>query len=355
MFTRERWRQQIAERLDRFARNPHQEIRLAGVSTPLPYLVAQTLSPFCEALHQEPINAIETLAAITRGSGADQIVKSAFNRHYQSAVQADREMRAGKEYRLTTEDVLIELQTILIARQSLNSSHDEWLRTSLERSLDQFPGEFGRLRRVLSDPGVNQRHRALHDLRSRAGSYTSADLVLIWDGLQDSSAEVRATAARLLAAVPIVPPKHMVEKLLAVALRDFDARTRAAAARAFGILKERVVTPELLDDLARTLFESDRFVRAATAILIGQLGAMAATPDMINHLATLLYDTDPYTREAAARALEAMGPPAATPEVLEALQRLLQDSEVQVYQAAEEALNNLRRQRPARPAPEPAA
>jgi hypothetical protein len=118
MFTRERWRQQIAERLDRFARNPHQEIRLAGVSTPLPYLVAQTLSPFCEALHQEPINAIETLASITRGAGADQIVKEAFNRQYQSAVQTDREMRAGKEYRATIEDLLIELQTILIARQS---------------------------------------------------------------------------------------------------------------------------------------------------------------------------------------------------------------------------------------------
>jgi hypothetical protein len=346
MFDQDMWRRQIADQLNGFARNPRQEIQLAGAPSLLSFLVTRTLEPFLEAFQREPIAAVLTLAAIAHTPGADQIVQRATRMRYQSAPQVDRELRASKEIRVTVERLLIELQTIALVRQRLNGGREEWLRATLDRELDAFPGEFGQLRRVLSDPGWHTRSEAIRALRSRNGRYTPADLVLIHDGLTDSAAHVRASAARMLGLIAEAPGALLQKTLVRVALHDCDAETRIAAARAIGMLREHMTSPQLLDHLSACLFNEDSFVRSAAALVLGELGEMASAPILIKNLTALLADADPYAREGAARALGRIGAAAATPEVLGALTRTLEDSEIGVHEAAGDSLARLREVRP---------
>lgn len=342
MFDRTLWRRAIARRLGDFARNPRQEIQLAGAPSVLGYLLTQTLAPFLETFQQEPIAAVLALAEITRGPGADQIVRRATRIQYQSAPQVDRELRASRELRAAAEHLLVELQTIPLVRQQLNSTHESWLRAALERELDAFPGEFAQLRRVVRDPAWQARFEALRALRGRQGHYTPADLVLIHDGLGDSAAHVRAAAARALGSFAGTPPPLLVKTLVRTALHDCDAETRFAGARALGQLRAHITTPHLLDQLSAGLFDEDSFVRSAAALALGQLGAYAGAPLLVRNLTRLLDDPDPYAREAAARALGEIGAAAATPEVLAALARAAESDEVAVHEAATDALARLR-------------
>jgi hypothetical protein len=342
MFDQEMWRRQIAERLGAFARNPRQEVQLAGSPSLLAYLLVQTLDPFLAAFQDDPIDAVLALAGIVRGPGANQIVRNAARRVYQSAVQVDRELRGNQEIRAAAEQLLIELQTLAIARQRLNGSREDWLRTTLERDLLGYPGEFLQLRRVLSDPGGQVRVDALRRLRTREGHYSPADLVLLHDSLSDSSAHVRAHAARLLGMIADPPPPLLAKTLIQVALHDCDVETRFASARAIGMLRESVTSPQLLDYLSAHMFAEDRFHRAAAALVLGQLGEYAGAPILVRNLVTLLKDEDVYTREAAARALGRIGSSAATQEVLGALLQATQDSDEQVHEAATDSLLILR-------------
>lgn len=342
MFDHETWRREIAERLGGFARNPRQEMQLAGASGLLSYLVTRTLDPFLEAFQHEPIAAVMALAEITRGPGADQIVRRAMRLRYQSAAQVDRELRAGKDLRAAIEQLLIELQTLSLARQRLNGSREEWLRYTLDREIDAFPGEFVQLRRILNDPGWQTRYEALRGLRGRKGRYTPADLVLIHDGLGDSAAHVRSAAARMLGLIAEQPPALLIKTLVRVALHDCDAETRFAAARAVGSLREHVTSPQLLDHLSACLFDEDSFVRSSAALVLGQLGEMAGAPLLVKNLTRLLDDSDPYAREAAARALGQVGSSAATPDVIASLTRAAQEGDINVHEAAIDSISRLR-------------
>jgi HEAT repeat protein len=342
MFDQEQWRRQISERLSGFARNPRQEIQLAGSPSLLAYLIVQTLDPFLAAFSEDPIQAVLTLAEISRGPGANQLVRRAARTTYQSAAQIDRDLRGSREIRVAAEQILVELQTIAIARQRLNGVREEWLRSSLERDLDEYPGEFAQLRRAAHDPSGQVRFEALRRLRAREGRYSPADLVLLHDSLGDSSAQVRALTARLLGMIADPPPALLARTLVHVALTDCDAETRFAASRAIGMLREQLASPQLLDCLSEHLSDRDRFHRAAAALVLGQLGELAGTPTLIENLTQLLGDSDMYAREAAACALGRIGAPAATAEVMEALLRATQDSEVQVHEAATDALITLR-------------
>jgi HEAT repeats len=342
MFDQEQWRRQISERLSGFARNPRQEMQLAGSPSLLAYLIVQALDPFFTAFREDPIQAVLTLAEISRGAGANQLVRRAARTTYQSAAQVDRDLRGSREIRAAAEQILIELQTIAIARQRLNGVREEWLRSTLERDLDEYPGEFAQLRRAAHDPSGQVRFEALRRLRAREGHYSPADLVLLHDSLSDSSAQVRALTARLLGMVAEPPPALLSKTLVQVALLDCDAETRFAASRAIGMLREHLTSPQLLDCLLEHLSDRDRFHRTAAALVLGQLGELAGTPSLILNLTQMLEDSDVYARETAACALGRIGTPAATPEVLAALQRATQDSEVQVHEAATDALLALR-------------
>ncbi|MBK9710952.1 MAG: HEAT repeat domain-containing protein [Kouleothrix sp.] len=346
MFDQETWRRQIAEQMSGFARNPRQEIQLAGAPSLLSFLVARTLEPFLEAFQREPIAAVLTLAAIAHTPGADQIVQRATRMRYQSATQVDRELRASKEIRATIERLLIELHAVALVRQRLNGGREEWLRATLDRELDMFPGEFGQLRRALNDPGWQTRSEALRALRSRNGRYTPADLVLIHDGLTDSAAHVRAAAARMLGLIAEPPGALLQKTLIRVALHDCDAETRVAAARAIGMLREHMTSPQLLDHLSACLLNEDSFVRCAATLVLGELGELASAPILVRQLTHLLADPDPYAREAAARTLGRVGVMAATSEVLSALIAALEDSEINVHEAAGDSLARLRELRP---------
>jgi HEAT repeat protein len=346
MFDHETWRREIAQRLSGFARNPRQEMQLAAAPSLLSYLVLRTLDPFLEAFQREPIAAVLALAEITREPGADQIVRRAAQMRYHSAAQLDRELRGGKDIRAAIEQLLIELQTVALARQRLNGSREDWLRTSLERELDAFPGEFAQMRRVLTDPGWQTRYEALRALRSRKGRYTPADLVLIHDALGDSAAHVRSAGARMLGLIAERPPALLVKTLIRVALHDCDAETRFAAARAVGMLREQVTSPQLLDHLSACTFDEDSFVRSAAALVLGQLGELAGAPILIKNLTHLLEDGDMYAREAAARALGQIGAPAATADVIAALNKAAQEGDIDIHEAAIDSLARLRELRP---------
>jgi HEAT repeat protein len=322
-------------------------MQLAGAPSLLSFLVTRTLDPFLEAFQREPIAAVLTLAAITREPGADQLVQRATRMRYQSAPQVDRDLRGSRELRVAVEQLLIELQTIALVRQRLNGGREEWMRTTLDRELESFSGEFTQLRRVLSDPGWQNRSDALRALRSRNGRYTPADLVLIHDGLTDSAAHVRSAAARMLGMIAEQPGLLLQKTLVRVALHDCDAETRIAAARAIGMLRDRITSPQLLDHFSACLFNEDSFVRSSAALVLGELGEMAGAPILVKQLMRLLDDSDPYVREAAARALGRIGTTAATDDVIVALARAMQDGELTVHEAASDAISRLREIRPA--------
>ncbi|NWG20917.1 MAG: HEAT repeat domain-containing protein [Chloroflexi bacterium] len=342
MFDQHTWQQRIAEQLSGFARDPRQEVQLAGAHGLLPYLVIRTLEPFLEAFHATPVEAVVTLATLARGPGADFLVQQAMRRRYMVIADIERDLRNNADLRVTVEHLLVELQTIHLALRHLNTRRSEWLRATLEREINAYTGAFARLRSVVRDSDGHERADALRRLRARNGRYTADDLLLIDAALVDNAARVRAGAARLLGISADAPPAPLVARLLQVALRDSDAETRFAAARALGLLRERVVTHELLEQVEGHLFHDDSFYRSAAALVLGQLGERAGSASIVASLSSMLNDLDPYAREAAARALGRIGYPAAVPEVMEALTRAAQDGDVQVHEAALDSLAILR-------------
>lgn len=344
MFNQDTWRNQIAERLNAFARNPRQDIHIAGAATVLSYLATRAIEPFLAAFHREPVAAVVTLAAITNGPGADHLVRRAAQMRYQAAAILERELRTLPELRTAVEQIMVTLGLIHLARQRLNSSRDEWLRLTLLHELEAFPAhEFQQLRRLLHDPGWQSRYDAIRSLRQRNGGFSAADLVLLHDGLSDSAAHVRAAAARMLGHFADNPPTPLVNALTRVALYDCDLETRYAAARTLGLLRDRIASPQLLDLLGTRLTDEDNFVRSAAALVLSQFGELAGTPTLIANLTTLLSDMDPYAREAAARALGRMGAAAAIPPVLQALTRAMEDVDANVHEAAVDSLTRLRK------------
>jgi HEAT repeat protein len=352
MFDLEVWRTQAGERLTQFARNPRQDIQIAGTSTVLAYLALRALEPFIEAFQVEPVAAVLALAEVTRGPGADQIVRRATQMRYQAPSLIERELRNSRDLRAAVEQLLLNLDVIHVARQRLNSSRDEWLRLTLLRELQAFDGaEFGQLRRLLHDPGWQSRYDTIRSLRTRNGYYTAADLVLLHDGLSDSASHVRAAAARMLGQFAETPPGPLVKALTRVALYDCDLETRYAAARTLGALRDRIASPQLIDHLAECLSDDDSFVRSAAALVLSQLGELAGTTAIVDRLVDLMRDSDPYAREAAARALGRSGQIAATSTVMTALTGAMEDSDPNVHEAAVDALTRLRKLRATLPLP----
>ncbi|WP_322495887.1 HEAT repeat domain-containing protein [Chloroflexus sp.] len=346
MFDRETWRQRVAERFNNFARNPRQEIQVAGVNTVLGFLALRALEPFLEAFQDEPVAAVLALAEISRGPGANHIVRRASHWRYQLAQLIDRELRSRPELRLTIEEILLALNVIHLARQRLNSSRDEWLRLTLLAEIDSFEsGDFEQLRRQLHDPGWQSRYEAIRRLRVREGHFTAADLVLLHDGLSDSASHVRAAAARTLGLIVGTPPQPLVKTLIRLAIHDCDLETRFAAARTLGLLRDRIVSPQLLDHLIECVGDPDSFVRSAAALVVSQLGELAGTGPMIERLLAMLADSDAYAREAAAHALGRLGVAAATSPVLNALAQAVDDTDPNVHEAAVDAITRLRKLR----------
>lgn len=350
MFDQDAWRASIADRLAGFTRNPRQDIQIAGSASVLGYLAVRTLEPFLEAFQSEPVAAVVALAEITRGPGADAIVRRASQMRFQVSYLIERELRTRAELRAAVEQLLVTLNVIHLARQRLNSSRDEWLRLTLLAELDAYsPGEFTQLRRLLHDPGWQSRYETIRSLRMRNGHYSAADLVMLHDGLSDSASHVRAAAARMLGQFAGTPPGPMVKALTKVALYDCDLETRYAAARTLGSLRDRIASPQLIDHLGHCLDDEDSFVRSASALALGQLGELAGTPAMIERLTALVADSDAYAREAAARALGRIGVAAATHSVLAALTRAMEDADANVHEAAVDALTRLRKLRATMP------
>ena len=344
MFDQEIWRTRVAERLNSFARNPRQDIQIAGTGTVLAYLAVRTLEPFLDAFQQEPVAAVLALAQMTQGIGADQIVRRASQMRYQVSHLIERELRTRADLRSAIEQLFVTLNVIHLARQRLNSSRDEWLRLTLLQEIDAFdPHEFSQLRRLLQDPGWQSRYETIRSLRQRSGNYSAADLVMLHDGLSDSASHVRSAAARMLGQFAGTPPNPLVKALTKVALYDCDLETRYAAARTLGALRDRIASPQLIDDLGICLKHQDSFVRSAAAQILGQFGELAGTPTLIVNLTALINDSDAYTRETAARTLGRIGAAAATSSVLNALTRAMEDGDANVHEAAVDSLTRLRK------------
>lgn len=342
MFDQHLWRQQLIDYLEVFARHPRQEVQLAGSPGVVPHLALRTMTPFMNALYDNPVDAIVTLATITHDAGANLLVSRMIRTRYPTALDIERNLRASTDLCITVERLMIELQTIPIALRNLNARRGFWLRSTIERELDAYPWSFVWIRDLLRELNGQDRIEALRRLRSRNGRYTSGDLTLIEKALSDAAAQTRAYAARLLGVMVDTPPPDLTRRLLDVALRDSDAETRFAAARTIGLLRERIISGDALAYIESHLVHDDSFFRSSAALVLGQLGEHAGKPTVVQRLCQLLCDRDAYAREAAARALGRIGPPAALPQVIEALEQATQDDDVQVHEAATDSLALLR-------------
>jgi HEAT repeat protein len=350
MFDQETWHNQIVERLNTFARNPWQDIQLSGARTVFGYLALRTLEPFLEAFQREPVNAVLALANIAQGSGADYIVRQATRLRFQGGRMLERELPSNPDLCATVEHLMVALNVVHMVRQRLNSTRDDWLRHTLMKELESLgPILFVRIRNLLEDPGWKLRLGAILNLKHSQGNFTPAELILLSEGLKDSSAEVRSAAARRLGDFAHTPPVQLVKTLVHVSLHDCDMKTRRVAARALGGLRNRIASPEVLTLLVQHLSDGDCFVRSAAAMLLIELGEMAGIPPIIERLIWLLKDSDPYVREAAALALGHMGKSALTGEVMEALTDAGADSDSAVHEAAVESLIQLRKLRGTHP------
>jgi hypothetical protein len=342
MFDRSTWRTQLGKRLDIFARNPQQDVILSGATSLLSHLAGCTLQPFLNQFEREPIVAVQVLASIAQGSGANSLVKRATTLHYQAARLLEQELRNAPALRADIEAIMVAMDTIHLVRQRLHGSREDWFRHTLTNELKTYPSnEFLQLRRRLYDRWQSF-YDIFRELRQRQGSYTQEDLILLYVGLNDSSSNVRAEAARRLGEYAWTPPEKLISKLIHVALYDRDLETRNAAARALGALRERIASPHLMESIGQHLSSNDKFVRSAASLLLAELGELAGTEQLVDKLVALLSDADPYTREAAACALGRMGTAAVRAEVMNALTQALQDASDQVHGAALESLTQLR-------------
>jgi hypothetical protein len=330
---------------------------LSGAPSLLTHLIMCTLQPFLLEYEREPINAIQVLAAMANGPGANALVRRMRHLRYQGGRILDQELRHSAEFRADIERLLVAIDTIHLVRQRLHGTRADWFTSQLTSEINSFsPTAFPQLRRRLHD-----RWKSFYDifreLRQRQGSYTPQDLILLYVGLNDSASSVRAEAARRLGEYAWVPPEKLVSKLIHVALYDHDLETRNAAARALGSLREHVASPHLLDSMVQHLKSTDRFVRSAAALLLAELGELAGTEPLISNLVGLLSDTDHYAREAAACALGRIGGAAVRADVMDALTLALEDMSEDVHGAALVALTRLREirttmlRRPAKPTP----
>ncbi len=340
MFNRSLWRKQLGKRLDIFARNPKQDIALNGSSSLIAHLAACTMRPFLDAYVREPVLAVQALATITNGPGANELVRRAARMRYQATRLINQEMRNNPAVRVDIERVMVAMDTISLVQQRLHGSQNHWFSRTLASELSGYaPEEFTHLRRRIHDNSKSF-YDVFRVLRQRRGSYTHEDLILLYFGLNDSAPGVRAEAARRLGEYAWTPPEKLVNKLMHVALYDHDLVTRVAAARALGSLRDRIVSPDFLHTLSQHLDNSDRFVRSSTAMLLGELGELAGTEELVDQLTELLYDMDNYVREAAACTLGRMGMAALKPNVMDGLVNALEHEDV--HGAAVASLTELR-------------
>jgi hypothetical protein len=343
MFDRSLWRAQVGRRLDMFVRNPAQAMSLSGTSSLLAYLSATTVRPFLDAYPRDPITAIQVLASMAHGDGANEIVRRAAVLRYQAARWFEQELQQNVQLRIDIEHLMVAIDTIQLVRQRLVGTRLSWFITTLNNELNFYPHtDFIQLRRRTLDSGQSF-HDVFRGLRSRRGHYTHEDLILLYVGLNDSAASVRAEASRRLGEYAWELAEKLVSKLVQVAVADSDLETRNAAARALGALRDRIVSPQLLEMVSFYLSNPDRFVRSSAALLLAELGELAASPSLIQRLMTLLRDEDPYVREAAARALGRVGKTIAYKKAVEqALTQALQDVHMDVHEAAVDSLQLLR-------------
>lgn len=144
-------------------------------------------------------------------------------------------------------------------------------------------------------------------------------------GLRDSSAIVRATAAR---AVLSLPPDEAAANLLPL-LNDRDEFVRQETAYALGETRSRRATAPLLTVLEK---EKQDSVRGAAVVALGLIGDEAAVvslaqtlnlrvgaPGLINRIRRKKKEENEFIRRSAARALGQIGSRAAVPALIIAL------------------------------------
>lgn len=350
-FDRKIWHDDIRAQLAMFALNPMQQVEVSGSKTVFVYLAMCTLSPLLYRLEHQPIAAIQILAEMTSGPGANYIVHHAARLRYRSAHLLERDIASLPSFRTAIEDIMIDLDLVTLLTRLLSSDRAAWVRERLSSELMSYSNEeFLRLRQLLSEPHRRPLYDMICGLRDRQGNYTVADLLLLRQGLNDTTPRVRTVSARRIGMYTGLPSLQLVNKLLDMAIHDNDAGPRSAAAYALGKLGDRVVSRSIIESLTEKLTDEDKFVRSATAVVIEKFGHLSATPKIIDHLVTIvLHDDDPYARESAAYALGNMGEAATTPVVLNALTHASQqDDSIDVHDTAISSLIRLKKLQKAR-------
>jgi len=167
-----------------------------------------------------------------------------------------------------------------------------------------------------------------------SGCYTSPEstpdkavsrLILL---LQDSSADVRRTAALSLGKIGAVQAIHP----LVARLHDPDPRVRLYCAWALGNLGEQL-SAAAIPDLIMLMSDADSDVASAAAQSIGKSGAAVAVPPLL----FALRSDNPVTRLAAVEALAWLEARAAYPALVDSLR----DTHASIRQASVAALGEL--------------
>jgi HEAT repeat protein len=178
-------------------------------------------------------------------------------------------------------------------------------------------------RRRLSSSDEEERRCAVMSLGWMNRSDSSRAAI---QALSDSSAIVRATAAR---AVLSLPPDEGVAVLLPL-LKDKDEFVRQETAYALGATRSRRATTALLNILET---EKSDGVRGAATVALGSIGDEAAVvplsntlnlrvgaPGLLNKIRRKKKNENEFVRRAAATALGLIGSRAAVPALIAALE-----------------------------------
>ncbi|HVF49902.1 MAG TPA: HEAT repeat domain-containing protein [Pyrinomonadaceae bacterium] len=209
-------------------------------------------------------------------------------------------------------------RTLASAQEGTPRPDSPFTRTPLQQLIERE-----RARLALFD--VEERRDAVQRLGAMARPESSRAAAV---ALRDSSAIVRATAARAVLSLPATEAQALLRPLL----QDKDEFVRRETAYALGAIKVRAAVGPLVIVLAR---DKSAAVRGAAAVALGQIGSREAVPALISVLANERAGDD--VRREAARALGLIGDPSAVP----ALRAVLTARDPYLSQIAHDALRKL--------------
>ncbi|TKJ29986.1 MAG: hypothetical protein CEE40_06785 [Chloroflexi bacterium B3_Chlor] len=152
-FDLERWKEQLRERLGRFAENPREQLKRAGTQTLFGYLIGMTVFPLAvEAAQGDLSSAMLTLGSIASGMGAKHILTRIQRWNDEASAGKDLETGAAdrSELREDLDGILKDLEVIETAQENMTDEDRRWFVSQLASELQPYQADFPRLNATLA-------------------------------------------------------------------------------------------------------------------------------------------------------------------------------------------------------------